>query len=94
MTTNNPSATQRYISVQDVANDVQVSDQLIWKLIRQGRFPAKIIRLGSVIRIERASWDAFLASGSDFAPAPTKKGRPRKTVPPLDMSRMREISLA
>ena len=86
--------TSRYLSVQDVANDVQVSDQLIWKLIRQGRFPARIIRLGTVIRIEKASWDTFLASGSDFAPAPTKRGRPRKAVPSLDMERMRELSHA
>lgn len=86
--------TPRYISVIEAAQDIQVSDQLIWKLIRQNRFPAKFIRLGSIIRIDRASWDAFLASGSEFAPAPSKRGRPRKAVPALDLDRMRDISYA
>lgn len=92
--TTEPTANRRYISVQDASADVSVSDQLIWKLIRQGRFPARTIRLGSIIRIDKASWEAFLASGAEFAPAPTKRGRPRKAVPALDMDRMRELSHA
>ncbi len=53
---NRPYSMTAARAVQDIANDVQVSDQLIWKLIRQGRFPARIIRLG--IRSSRRSWTA------------------------------------
>ncbi len=74
---------------------MQVSEQLIWKLIRNNNFPAKTARLGVTIRIERASWNAFLENGSgstqEKAPAP-RRGRPPKPAPPLDLQRQRELS--
>lgn len=90
MTTTNSS---RYISVQEAADDFAVSVQFIWKLIREGRFPAKFARLGAVIRIERASWNAFLDSGSTLTPT-SKRGRKPKATPPLDLQRQRELSHA
>lgn len=78
-----------YISVQQAANELSVSDQLIWKMIKKGTFPAKFIKFGAVIRIEKASWNAFLANGSTM-PAP-RKGRPPKATPPIDLQRQHDI---
>lgn len=93
MTTNTNS---RYISVREAADQIAVSDQLIWKLVRQGRFPAHFVRLGSAIRIEKKSWEAFLASGEALSPSPQsqaqKRGRPPKPAPPINMDRQRELS--
>lgn len=84
----------RYLSVQDIAADIGVSDQLIWKLIRQNKLPAKFVRIGASIRIEKASWEAFLNSGGNLTPVKPGRGRRPKAVPLLDMQRIRELSHA
>ena len=96
MSNNTPTTPRsRYITVQEAAHDFCVSDQFLWKLIRNDKLPAKYIRLGGAIRIERASWEAFLESGNEFVSPPAAKiGRPKKDTPALDLQLQREISHA
>lgn len=92
MNTETTTASQaRFISVQDAAAEIAASDQLLWKLIRNGKFPAKFVKIGSLIRIDRKSWESFLESGSEFAPS--KRGRPRKAAPALDMDMIKSMSM-
>lgn len=97
MTTENitPQKKSRYITVQEAAHDLAVTDQFLWKLIRNDKLPAKYIRLGGAIRIERASWEYFLESGNEIVSPPAAKiGRPKKDTPALDLQLQREISHA
>ena len=91
-TTPASSTTPRFISVQDAAADLCVSDQLLWKLIRNGKFPAKYVKIGALIRIDRKSWESFLESGTELAPA-VKRGRKPKATPALDMNNLRSLSM-
>ena len=92
-TTPNASTTpSRFISVQEAAADLSVSDQLLWKLIRNNKFPAKYVKIGALIRIDRKSWEAFLESGSELATT-TRRGRKPKATPALNMDSIRSLSM-
>ena len=49
---------QKYLSLEEVADLLGVNYQLVYRLVRSGELPA--IRLGRVYRIDRADLDVYL----------------------------------
>jgi len=75
-------------TVAQVAALANCSTKLIYKLIRNNNFPAKYFRLGITIRIDRASWERFTATGQPEQGeiAPPRRGPKRKELHHLDLS--------
>lgn len=51
---------QEYLSLEEVADQLGVTYQLIYKLVRSGELPA--IRLGKLYRVAQNDLDAYLGS--------------------------------
>ena len=51
-------ATEEYMSLEDVADMLGVTYQLIYRLVRSGELPA--VRLGKLYRVSRSDLDAYL----------------------------------
>ena len=49
-----------YMSLEDVAGMLDVTYQLIYKLVRSGELPA--VRLGKLYRVSRSDLEAYLAN--------------------------------
>jgi excisionase family DNA binding protein len=54
--------TERDYTVSDLAERTQCSARHIWRLIDAGKVPG-VYRLGRLVRIHRATADAWLAAG-------------------------------
>lgn len=54
-----------YMSLEEVADKLGVTYQLIYRLVRSGELPAA--RLGKLYRVSREDLDAYLARSKDVA---------------------------
>jgi excisionase family DNA binding protein len=57
-----PVMRARFVSVQAAADELGVSHRIIRRAIREGRLQA--VRLGGLLRIERAALERFLAKST------------------------------
>ncbi len=48
-----------YLTVKEIAAELRVTKQVVWRWIREGKLPA--LRIGKEYRIDRADYLAFLA---------------------------------
>lgn len=57
-----PAPNERDYTIPDLAERTQTSTRHIWRLIDAGKVPG-VYRLGRLVRIHRATADAWLAAG-------------------------------
>jgi|GraSoi2013_115cm_1033766.scaffolds.fasta_scaffold359914_2 excisionase family DNA binding protein len=48
-----------YLTVKEIAAELRVTKQVVWRWIREGKLPA--LRIGKEYRVSRADYLAFLA---------------------------------
>ena len=59
------STKKKFLSLEDVANLLDVNYQLIYRLVRKGELPA--VRIGRVYRVTREDLEDYLASSKTTA---------------------------
>ena len=55
-----------YLTVKEIAAELRVTKQVVWRWIREGRLPA--LRIGKEYRISRTDYLAFLAKHRKRSP--------------------------
>lgn len=84
-----------FLTLEEVAEELSVNYQLIYRLVRAGSLPA--VRLGRIYRVRRADLDAYLANqtvggdggfncgacGTYYSSGLSKRGTCEKTGKPI-----------
>ena len=71
--------TEKFLTVRDVANRLQLSESLVYRLIEQGKLPCHRVGTGrGVIRVSEADLDGYLATCRQESRQSTP-ARPRRT---------------